>query len=210
MLRRSGLGATTVGAIVDHSQVTDWRAEATIVGPRDSPDFIRLLVSGAARLTFQGDRKAAIIVRFIPPGEYLLTVPISGEVEPEQLSVVAHIPSTVALIGFDGVVGLLRDAAPADAAMLMSAMWCGLRGALLDRCRLIALPLQARLMVALQQLARDFGRQHHLGTLIGLEVRQDDLARLVGAERANVSRCLGKLEHAGDIRRENHQFIVVN
>jgi len=68
---------------------------------------------------------------------------------------------------------------------------------LYEKCLHLTMPLRDRLVHELGVLAHDFGERRDEGILIDLPLTQADLAALVVASRANVSRCIVALRRAG-------------
>lgn len=67
-----------------------------------------------------------------------------------------------------------------------------------------------RLIRALLKLAADFGETSAAGTHIGHYIKQDELAKIVGARREVVSGLLNRLRNSGHIRYSPRGFIAVN
>lgn len=70
------------------------------------------------------------------------------------------------------------------------------------------LPLSARLIKRLLDLARVYGEQTPTGTLIGLHLPQEDLGRMLGATRQSINKELRNLENAG-LLTLNHGRILI-
>jgi CRP/FNR family cyclic AMP-dependent transcriptional regulator len=67
-----------------------------------------------------------------------------------------------------------------------------------------------RLIRALLKLAADFGETSAAGTHIGHYIKQDELAKIVGARREVVSGLLNRLRNSGHISYSPRGFIAVN
>jgi CRP/FNR family transcriptional regulator len=65
-----------------------------------------------------------------------------------------------------------------------------------------------RLANLLLRLANDFGGQHERGTMIDLNLTQQDIAKMIGATRETVSHCLARLLEYGAVRRRRAPIIV--
>jgi CRP-like cAMP-binding protein len=78
----------------------------------------------------------------------------------------------------------------------MAYTWRVLSRLLYEKCLQLTMPLRDRVVHELAVLAHDFGEPHDDGVLINLPLTQADLAQLVVASRANVSRCLAALRRA--------------
>jgi CRP/FNR family transcriptional regulator, cyclic AMP receptor protein len=67
-----------------------------------------------------------------------------------------------------------------------------------------------RLVRALLKLAADFGETSSAGTHIGHYIKQDELAKIIGARREVVSGLLNRLRNSGHISYSRRGFIAVN
>lgn len=65
-----------------------------------------------------------------------------------------------------------------------------------------------RLANLLLRLAHDFGSEGEKGTMIDLNLTQQDLAKMIGATRETVSHCLAKLLEYGAVRRRRAPITV--
>jgi CRP/FNR family transcriptional regulator, cyclic AMP receptor protein len=60
----------------------------------------------------------------------------------------------------------------------------------------------------LLRLANDFGTEGERGTIIDLNLTQQDLAKMIGATRETVSHCLARLLEYGAVRRRRAPITV--
>ncbi len=65
-----------------------------------------------------------------------------------------------------------------------------------------------RLANLLLRLANDFGTETERGTIIDLNLTQQDLAKMIGATRETVSHCLARLLEYGAVRRRRSPITV--
>jgi CRP/FNR family transcriptional regulator, cyclic AMP receptor protein len=65
-----------------------------------------------------------------------------------------------------------------------------------------------RLANLLLRLANDFGTEGERGTIIDLNLTQQDLAKMIGATRETVSHCLARLLEYGAVRRRRAPITV--
>ena len=73
---------------------------------------------------------------------------------------------------------------------------------------LTSLDLEGRLAKKLLQLAEEHGRDTESGTEIALPLTQEELAGMVGAQRATVNKVLGQLEDRHAISRRGRHIII--
>jgi CRP/FNR family transcriptional regulator, cyclic AMP receptor protein len=75
----------------------------------------------------------------------------------------------------------------------------------------IALPFRERLEVVFKDLGARFGVDDKRGTLIILELSQEDLADMIGSSRPMVSKLVGDMIEEGLLTRsEQHQYILLS
>ena len=65
-----------------------------------------------------------------------------------------------------------------------------------------------RLANLLLRLAHDFGKEGDRGTVIDLNLTQQDLSKMIGATRETVSHCLAQLLEYGAVRRRRAPIAV--
>ena len=110
-----------------------------------------------------------------------------------------QITSLLRKLDHETVVRLLGD---------LNATW----SALFERnARFVGLPFRERLEVVFEDLGARFGVDDKRGTLIILELSQEDLAEMIGSSRPMVSKLVADMVKEGLLARtEQHQFILVS
>jgi CRP/FNR family transcriptional regulator len=210
LLRRIAPGfqvaPTAIDLIVEHAQVTNWRAGQKIVAPGDPSDFVYFLVGGAVRLDLQiGGRW--LTAGFVPAGNFIGSALPSVRRE-FPFAAVAHVPSLIALVSHDTMRRTFERLRPEVVYRIVANEVARLQSLVVGKTRLLASPLQDRLTSELAILARDFGRPGSDGILIDLPLIHRDLAQLVVASRANVTRALCALRHAGTIDLVSRRILL--
>jgi len=169
----------------------------------DSPAEIYVLVTGKVRLVRSGPLGREVIVGFVEPGEPFGYVaawagtshPVSAQAAQESRALVW------------GVLTIARFMAqhPRMAIRGLRLMAERVEGSW-DRLQELATGrIEWRIARALLRLAHLTGRATEPGSAVALEVREQDLAELVGSTAYTVSRILAAWKRAGlvDARREH-------
>jgi CRP-like cAMP-binding protein len=79
---------------------------------------------------------------------------------------------------------------------------------LYEKCSLLGLRLEERLIHELAVLARDFGCDAEGGVLLDLPLTHADLAEFALGSRANVARVMKRFERAGLIGKDGRRIIL--
>jgi CRP/FNR family transcriptional regulator, cyclic AMP receptor protein len=110
-----------------------------------------------------------------------------------------HMTSLLHKLDRERVIQLLGD---------LNATW----SALFERCaRFVGLPFRERLEMVFEDLGARFGVDDKRGTLIILELSQEDLAEMIGSSRPMVSKLVGDMVEEGLLgRSEQRQFILLS
>jgi CRP/FNR family transcriptional regulator len=118
---------------------------------------------------------------------------------------------SLSLFGREQMTTLLRKLDHERVIQLLSdlnATW----SALFERyARFIGLPFRERLEMVFEDLGARFGVDDERGTLIILQLSQEDLAEMIGSSRPMVSKLLVDMVEEGLlVRTEQHHFILLN
>lgn len=171
-------------------------ARGTVLVRRGAPvtDWIGV-AGGALRLGASAADGRAYTLEFISPGEWYGDIALvdGGAAD---LDLIAHVPSTLLMLPRADLQRALNDGHELRDALLQ-----------LD-CRRLrhmarrfeeqqTLPLAQRVALALQRLARQFGRPQGDSVLIDLPIAQGDLADLLCASRQRVNGALRRMQQQG-------------
>ncbi len=202
-----GLRGSVVDTLVAGAAYSTWRAGQTIVTDADRHDLVGIVVHGTVRILCGGERALPLTVDLLCPGRFF-RVARTGDGPPLHIAAVAHTPALVATV----TLAVMRSAGSQlprdDAWALATSAWLCSSRRLIERARLLALPLRSRLVWILRDLAREFGRPCAGGTWIDLPLTHTDLASMAGATRANVSRCVAGLRRDGVMTSARGQVVL--
>jgi CRP-like cAMP-binding protein len=174
----------------------------------DHDDLVNLVIRGVVRIDIAVPGGAWMILKFLGRGEFFC-LPPSPRSRAYHLRAVAHEPGTIAVWTRDSLargIALL----PVDSIMqLLTTSWLHLSRLAEGRCLLRLLRLEERVRLFVRRLARRHGTRHARGTLIDLRLRDADVARLVGASRSSVNRCMTVLQRAGVLERVGDRILLL-
>ncbi len=202
-----GVSAAVLEAVVGRVEFACWRPGQDVATSDEAPAGIRFVVGGVVKLVCDGARGGAVTVQLIGPGGllHLAHVPVDTV---SRVRAVAHTPTLVAVLP----AGAWREVAchlrVDEALRLAEGAWQTLSRRLYEKCSLLALPIRLRVLQELHALARDFGSPHPAGVCIDLPLSHADLASLVGAARANVTRAVVALRLEGVLAHTSGRIVL--
>ncbi len=199
LLARHPALAPSPGALellVNRVEFACWRAGQEVTASDQRPDGVRIVVGGIVKIVCHGAGGGAVTAQLVGPGGVLMLAEVPADVVC-RVRAVAHTAALVAVLP----TGAWREVAcqlrVEDAVRLAGCAWQTLSRRLCEKCVLLAQPIRVRVLQELRGLARDFGRPHPAGVCIDLPLSHADLASLVGAARANVTRAVAALRADG-------------
>jgi CRP/FNR family transcriptional regulator len=199
LLARQPALAPSPGALdllVSRVEFACWRPGQDVATSDARPDGVRIVVGGIVKIVCHGACGGVVTVQLVGPGGFLQLADVPTDIVC-RVRAVAHTPALVALLP----AGAWREVAchlrVEDTMRLAGCAWQNLSRRLYEKCVLLAQPIRVRVLQELRGLARDFGRPHPAGVCIDLPLSHADLACLVGAARANVTRAVGALRADG-------------
>jgi CRP/FNR family transcriptional regulator len=205
---RLGLTTAAIEQIVRQSQITYWRAGQEIFSQGEAHDLANFLVSGAVRVVCQGFHRTRVVVQIVRPAHFFGLGSLFDRPGPRIFGAVAHVDAVVAVMSQDALKGVMAALPPGHALQVMAYSWRVLSRLLYEKCLHLTMPLRDRLVHELGVLAHDFGEERDDGILIGVPLTQADLAELVVASRANVSRCIATLRRAGLVELVGRRLLL--
>ncbi len=205
--RRMGLTTSAVDQLVRSAQLGHWSKGQSIFSPEDTADFVNFLVSGVVKVSCPSGT-GTVCVQLIRPGQFFGLNWYADQGQPRLFSASAFTDSTVAIITNEMMADLVSDSPAPGVLQIVSFSWRVLSRLLYDKCSLLGLRMEERLIHELAVLARDFGRDIHPGILIDLPLTHADLAEFAIASRANVARVMKRLEREGLVDKEGRKVVL--
>lgn len=204
---RMGLTTSGVDQLARSAQLGRWNKGQTIFSPDDTADFVNFLVSGVVKVSCPSG-SGTVCVQLIRPGQFFGLNWYADKGQRRLFSASAFTEATVAIITTDMMAELIAASPPAGVLQIVSFSWRVLSRLLYEKCSLLGLRLEERLIHELAVLARDFGREQDAGVLIDLPLTHADLAEFAIASRANVARVMKRFERERLIEKEGRRVIL--
>jgi CRP/FNR family cyclic AMP-dependent transcriptional regulator len=166
-----------------------------------------LLRSGLIKTSVVSPEGEELTIRVHKPGEILGELCLCGGGRREEA--VALETSTVTELPLGTLMSRLRQ--EPEAALELASTMCERLADAYERVESLSWEtVLERLVRTLLKLAADFGEASAAGTHIGHYIKQDELAKIVGARREVVSGLLNRLRTSGYISYSPRGFIAVN
>jgi CRP/FNR family cyclic AMP-dependent transcriptional regulator len=205
--RRMGLSATAVEQLVRSAQLGRWSKGQSIFSPEDTADFVNFLVTGVVKVSCPSGA-GTVCVQLIRPGQFFGLNWYMDKGQPRLFSASAFTDATVAIITNEMMGDLVAQSPPPGVLQIVSYSWRVLSRLLYEKCCLLGLRLEERLIHELAVLARDFGRDAETGILIDLPLTHADLAEFALGSRANVARVMKRFEREGLVGKDGRKIVL--
>ena len=207
--RRMGLTSSAVDRLVRSAQLGHWSKGQNIFSPEDTADFVNFLVAGVVKVSCPSGA-ATVCVELIRPGQFFGLNWYSDQGQPRLFSATAFTDARVAIITNEMMGDLVANSPASGVLQIVSFSWRVLSRLLYDKCALLGLRMEERLIHELAVLARDFGRDARDGVLIDLPLTHADLAEFALASRANVARVMKRLEREGLVDKDARKIVLTS
>jgi CRP-like cAMP-binding protein len=205
--RRMGLTAGAIDQLVRSAQLGRWNKGQSIFSPEDTADFVNFLVSGVVKVSCPSGAET-VCVQLIRPGQFFGLNWYADKGQPRLFSASAFTDATVAIITNEMMAELVAASPPPGVLQIVSFSWRVLSRLLYEKCSLLGLRLDERLIHELAVLARDFGCETDDGVLLDLPLTHADLAEFALGSRANVARVMKRFERSGLISKDGRRIIL--
>jgi CRP-like cAMP-binding protein len=205
---RMGLGPAAVEEIVSQCQLGQWRKRQPIFRSADTSDLINFLVAGAVKVTCPTG-EGTVCVQIVRPGQFFGLNWYPDRSHARQFTAIAFTDCTVGMVTSETMARVIATAPPRAVLQMFTYSWRALSGLLFEKCCLLGLRLEDRLLHELGVVARDFGQPRpDGGVAIDLPLTHADLGELALGSRANVARAMKKLERQGLVAKEGRRIIL--
>jgi CRP-like cAMP-binding protein len=202
------LTAPEATALEQAGRPRDFRRSAVLFRQGDTSDRVIVLRSGRVKVSVDTAGGAEVVLAVRGPGTLL------GE-----LTAIDREPHSATVTAIEGVTALSVPVTAFEAYLqahgrvaylLLRALTGKLRDADRKRIEFGAHDTTGRVAARLVEMAERFGQVTDDGTKIGLPFSQDELAGWTGASREAVSKALGVLRSAGEIRTSRMSVVVLD
>lgn len=205
--RRMGLTAAATEQLARSAQLGRWEKGQVIFSPDDTADFVNFLIAGVVKVSCPSGA-GTVCVQLIRPGQFFGLNWYLDRGGPRLFSASAFTNCTVGIITSDMMADLVASSPPPGVLQILSFSWRVLSRLLYEKCSLLGLRLDDRLMHELAVLARDFGCDSEQGRMIDLTLTHADLAEFALGSRANVARAMKRFERDGLVRKDGRRFFL--
>jgi CRP/FNR family cyclic AMP-dependent transcriptional regulator len=207
--RRMGLSANAVDQLVRSAQLGRWNKGQNIFSPEDTADFVNFLVAGVVKVSCPSGA-GTVCVQLIRPGQFFGLNWYADKGQPRLFSASAFTDATVAIITNEMMADLVAASPAPGVLQIVSFSWRVLSRLLYEKCSLLGLRLEERLVHELGVLARDFGRDGDPGVVIDVPLTHADLAEFALGSRANVARVMKRFEHQGLVSKDGRKVVLTD
>jgi CRP/FNR family transcriptional regulator len=204
---RTGLAPAAVDQLVRGAQLGHWTKGQAIFAAEDTGDFVHFLVAGVVRVSCPSG-SGTVCVQLVRPGQFFGLNWYAGHGQTRLFSANAFTDATVAIITTELMAKLVGNSRPPGVLQILAYSWRVLSRLLYEKCSLLGLDLEERLIHELAVLARDFGREESTGILIDLPLTHADLAELALGSRSNVARVMKRFERADMVARSGRKIVL--
>ncbi len=205
--RRMGLTPTAVDQLVRSAQLARWARGQSIFSPEDTADFVNFLIAGVVKVSCPSGA-GTVCVQLIRPGQFFGLNWYADRGQPRLFSASAFTDATVAIITNEMMAELVETSPPPGVLQIVSFSWRVLSRLLYEKCSLLGLNLEERLIHELAVLARDFGRETDRGVVVDLSLTHADLAEFALGSRANVARVMKRFERQGLVGKDGRRVVL--
>ena len=186
----------------------DFRRGSVIFRQADRTDSVVVLRSGRVKCSVDTPSGTEVVLAVRGPGS-LLGEFAAIDREPRSATVTAIEPVVALQLPLPAFEAYLQSHGRV-AVLLMRSIVAKLRDADRKRIEFGAHDTTGRVAARLVEMAERFGQPAPDGVKIGLPFSQDELAGWTGASREAVSKALGVLRSAGEIRTGRMTVVVKN
>lgn len=175
-------------------------------------DIAFCVLSGLVKLYLPFPDGSRIIVRLAGPGDFIGLVDMAGRDGRHSHALEAEAMSKVSVAMFtrDHVLAMLKTAPAPELVELLQEMNTTWSETFVWSMRFLGFSFRDRLKSVLQSLASRYGVQEARGTLLTIELSQDDLAEMIASSRPMVSRLVAEFIEQGEIVRQGRHYIMIN
>jgi CRP-like cAMP-binding protein len=200
------LSASHLDSLARNLNVRIFKKDEIIFDQGEQARLVYLLISGVARVSYNGYERQTI-VSLIPPGEFFgldSLVPESSH----AFSCDAFETSTVGSIKPQIFIETLLGTSYGNFLLGFATTLHLSRQSYIHCIRGIGLDVRRRIALELANLADHFGSADSRGTSINLSISHETLAGIVGASRQQVTEYLNEFDREKIILRERRRIIV--
>lgn len=198
----SGLPATELAEIEQHGTVKSYKKNTIIINQDDETYSLYVILSGSVKVFISGEDGREAVLNHQSAGDYFGDLALIDR-QPRVASVMTTEPSTLMIISREDFLKCLSKN-PEIAINLIKPMTSRMRMLARNVSSLALLDVYGRVARTLLNEAREVD-----GRLITEKLTQQEIADMVGASRAMVSRILKDLKTGGYISIEKKRINIL-
>jgi len=197
----SCLSDEVLAEIEQHGTIKSYNKNTIIINQNDETDSLYVILSGKVKVFVSGEDGREVVLNYQVPGEYFGEMSLIDR-QPRAASVMTLEPSRLMVIARGAFIRCLSSN-PEIALNLIEPMSSRIRMLAENVSNLALLDVYGRVARTLLQHAAEED-----GVLKTGKLTQQDIADMVGASRAMVSRILKDLKTGGYINIDKKQIII--
>jgi CRP/FNR family cyclic AMP-dependent transcriptional regulator len=197
----SGLSDQVLAEIEQHGTIKFYNKNTIIINQNDETDSLYVILSGKVKVFVSGEDGREVLLNYQEPGEYFGEMSLIDR-QPRAASVMTVEPSRLMVIARGDFLRCLASN-PEIALNLIEPMSSRIRMLAENVSNLALLDVYGRVARTLLQNAVEED-----GVLKTGKLTQQDIADMVGASRAMVSRILKDLKTGGYIKIDKKRIII--
>ena len=197
----SGLSDEVLTEIEQHGTIKNYNKNTIIINQNDETDSLYVILSGKVKVFVSGEDGREVLLNYQEPGEYFGEMSLIDR-QPRAASVMTVEPSRLMVIARGDFLRCLSRN-PEIALNLIEPMSSRIRMLAENVSNLALLDVYGRVARTLLQNAVEED-----GVLKTGKLTQQDIADMVGASRAMVSRILKDLKTGGYIKIDKKRIII--
>jgi CRP/FNR family cyclic AMP-dependent transcriptional regulator len=197
----SGLSKEALEEIQRHGAVKSFKKNTIVISQDDETDSLYIILSGSVKVYVSGADGREAVLNHQGAGEYFGDLALIDK-QPRAASVMTTEPSRFMIISRDDFMRCLSGH-PEIALNLIKPLTSRIRMLAQNVSNLALLDVYGRVAHTLLQEAKE-----HNGLLVTDKLTQQDIADMVGASRAMVSRILKDLRAGGYISIEKKRITI--
>lgn len=197
----SGLSKEALAEIEHHGSVKTYKKNTVIISQGDDTNSLYVILSGSVKVYISGDDGREAVLNHQRAGDYFGDLALIDS-QPRVASVMTVEPSRFMIISRDDFMQCLSKN-PEIALNLIKPLTSRIRMLAQNVSNLALLDVYGRVARTLLQEAKEEG-----GVLVTDKLTQQEIADMVGASRAMVSRILKDLKAGGYISLEKKRITI--
>jgi len=197
----SGLSKEALEEIQQHGSVKSFKKNTVVINQDDETDSLYIILSGSVKIYVSGADGREVVLNHQGAGEYFGDLALIDK-QPRVASVMTTEPSRFMIISRDDFMRCLSSN-PEIALNLIKPMTSRIRMLAQNVSNLALLDVYGRVARTLLQAATEQN-----GVLMTDKLTQQEIADMVGASRAMVSRILKDLKAGGYISIEKKRITI--